>query len=216
MQLRDLTIIDSHFCRQMTAVYCCCHDLHQVLPSATWLMRWCGVQHIAHVHAAIRSALDAFASEAASLAASDSLKPAALAALVERLRFLRAVCSYHSASEDDVLFPAVRYDARKETSEGGIAGSTLTSSMPSPGVPCTPQAVNQRRQNHFVLELWYRLAVPILQRNAGTDRTPLVLLAGCSALSMRQLTAWRLRRTTSMRARCWRTSAASSVMCAPP
>ncbi len=65
-------------------------------------------QHIAHVHAAIRSALDAFASEAASLAGSDSLKPSALAALVERLRFLRAVCSYHSASEDDVLFPAVR------------------------------------------------------------------------------------------------------------
>lgn len=61
------------------------------------------------MHAAIRSALDAFASEAASLAGSNkSLKPAALAALVERLRFLRAVCSYHSASEDDVLFPAVR------------------------------------------------------------------------------------------------------------
>ena len=67
------------------------------------------LQHIAHVHAAIRSALDAFASEAASLAGSESLKPAALAALVERLRFLRAVCSYHSASEDDVLFPAVRW-----------------------------------------------------------------------------------------------------------
>ena len=67
------------------------------------------MQHIAHVHAAIRSALDAFASEAASLQGSESLKPAALAALVERLRFLRAVCSYHSASEDDVLFPAVRW-----------------------------------------------------------------------------------------------------------
>ena len=70
------------------------------------------------MHAAIRSALDAFASEAASLAASDSLKPAVLAALVERLRFLRAVCSYHSASEDDVLFPAVRYDAPGEIRPG--------------------------------------------------------------------------------------------------
>ena len=70
------------------------------------------MQHITHVHAAIRSALDAFASEAASLAGSESLKPATLVALVERLRFLRAVCSYHSASEDDVLFPAVRWISR--------------------------------------------------------------------------------------------------------
>ena len=81
----------------MISASCCCSQFPV-----------CAVQHIAHVHAAIRSALDAFASEAASLAGSESLKPAALAALVERLRFLRAVCSYHSASEDDVLFPAVR------------------------------------------------------------------------------------------------------------
>lgn len=68
------------------------------------------LQHIAHVHAAIRSALDAFAAGAAALTAADTERVCAdgLAALVERLRFLRAVCTYHSASEDDVVFPAVR------------------------------------------------------------------------------------------------------------
>jgi hypothetical protein len=67
-------------------------------------------QHIAHVHAAIRSALDAFAAEAAALAITGGggARSEPLAALVERLRFLRAVCTYHSASEDDVVFPAVR------------------------------------------------------------------------------------------------------------
>ena len=94
------------------------------------------MQHIAHVHAAIRSALDAFASEAASLAASDSLKPAALAALVERLRFLRAVCSYHSASEDDVLFPAVRCDAPQEIRTVRVCRQYSDASpMPSSGAP---------------------------------------------------------------------------------
>ena len=66
------------------------------------------LQHICHVHAAIRSALDAFAAEAAALSSHDVLKPDALSILAERLRFLRAVCTYHSASEDDVVFPAVR------------------------------------------------------------------------------------------------------------
>lgn len=65
-------------------------------------------QHIAHVHAAIRSALDAFAAEAAALSSCAALTPDALSVLAERLRFLRAVCTYHSASEDDVVFPAVR------------------------------------------------------------------------------------------------------------
>lgn len=60
------------------------------------------------MHAAIRSALDAFAAEAAALSSHDVLKPDALSILAERLRFLRAVCTYHSASEDDVVFPAVR------------------------------------------------------------------------------------------------------------
>ena len=47
---------------------------------------------------------------AAALTAADTERVCAdgLAALVERLRFLRAVCTYHSASEDDVVFPAVR------------------------------------------------------------------------------------------------------------
>ncbi len=66
------------------------------------------LQHIAHVHAAIRSALDAFAAEAAALSSCDALTPDALSVLAERLRFLRAVCTYHSASEDDVVFPAAR------------------------------------------------------------------------------------------------------------
>ncbi len=65
-------------------------------------------QHITHLHAAIRSALDAFAAEAAALRTGGALGAAALAALVERHRFLRAVCAFHSASEDDVVFPAAR------------------------------------------------------------------------------------------------------------
>ena len=47
--------------------------------------------------------------EAAALRAGGGLTAAALAALVERHRFLRAVCAFHSASEDDVVFPAARY-----------------------------------------------------------------------------------------------------------
>ena len=103
------------FTRRPTAETCLNDSRHTMRESKCSrqeeiLMLPCAAQHIAHVHAAIRSALDAFASEAASLAGSnESLKPAALGALVERLRFLRAVCSYHSASEDDVLFPAVRW-----------------------------------------------------------------------------------------------------------
>ena len=32
-----------------------------------------------------------------------------LKALVEKHRFLRSVCTFHSASEDEVLLPAARY-----------------------------------------------------------------------------------------------------------
>ena len=67
-----------------------------------------GAQHITHLHAAIRSALDAFAAEAAALRAGGGLTAGALAALVERHRFVRAVCAFHSASENDVVFPAAR------------------------------------------------------------------------------------------------------------
>ena len=65
-------------------------------------------QHITHLHAAIRSALDAFAAEAAALRGGGALTAGALAALVERHRFVRAVCAFHSASENDVVFPAAR------------------------------------------------------------------------------------------------------------
>ncbi|KAK9840584.1 hypothetical protein WJX81_003072 [Elliptochloris bilobata] len=75
------------------------------------------LQHITHLHAAIRSALDAFAAEAAALRAGGGLTSAALAALVERHRFLRAVCAFHSASENDVVFPAARRLAGREGGE---------------------------------------------------------------------------------------------------
>jgi iron-sulfur cluster repair protein YtfE (RIC family) len=72
------------------------------------------------VHAAIRSALDAFAAAAAALLTCEVPRPDALAILAERLRFLRAVCTYHSASEDDVVFPAVRRVARVQFLAGAL------------------------------------------------------------------------------------------------
>jgi hypothetical protein len=66
------------------------------------------MQHITHLHGAIRSALDSFAAEAREVLKSGSCGSATLAALAERHRFLRNVCIFHSASENDVLFPVAR------------------------------------------------------------------------------------------------------------
>lgn len=64
------------------------------------------------MHDAIRSSLASFAAEARSLEVALSpggaLGGRQLGSLLERHRFLRAMCSCHSASETDVLFPAAR------------------------------------------------------------------------------------------------------------
>ena len=67
------------------------------------------MQDIVHLHGAIRAALHGFASDVRSLQSfPDGVDAAQLAALVERHRFLRSVCMFHAASEDEVLFPAAR------------------------------------------------------------------------------------------------------------
>lgn len=65
-------------------------------------------QEISYLHTAIRSAMQSFTSEAKALKEKREFSSAQLSALVDRHRFLRSVCSYHSASEDEVLFPALR------------------------------------------------------------------------------------------------------------
>ena len=67
------------------------------------------LQDIVHLHGAIRAALHGFAGDIRRLQSSaDGVDSTQLAALVERHRFLRAVCTFHAASEDEVLFPAAR------------------------------------------------------------------------------------------------------------
>ncbi len=80
-----------------------------------------------HIHDAIRASLASFAAEARGLELA--LGPGAasggcqLGSLLERHRFLRAVCSCHSASETEVLFPAARVLAE------GTATSMKVSSL---------------------------------------------------------------------------------------
>lgn len=69
-------------------------------------------QEVLHIHDAIRGNLASFAAEARSLEVALSpggaLGASQLGSLVERHRFLRAVCSCHTASESYVLLPAAR------------------------------------------------------------------------------------------------------------
>ena len=66
------------------------------------------LQEILYLHAAIRTAMEAFASEARALQQEGGCTSKQLNALVDRHRFLRSVCTYHQASEDEVLFPAAK------------------------------------------------------------------------------------------------------------
>jgi hypothetical protein len=57
-------------------------------------------------HASIKGALEAFVAEAAALQASrGGVSAAQLAGLVERHRFLRSVCAFHTYSEEEVRAP---------------------------------------------------------------------------------------------------------------
>ncbi len=106
------------------------------------------LREILHLHAAIRSALSAFADEARALRAAaagapgGAPAPAQLAALVERHRFLRAVCLSHAASEDEVVFPALRrLAARRAAATAAAAGGP----GPAAGAP-TPAAAPPRHR----------------------------------------------------------------------
>jgi len=66
------------------------------------------LQEILYLHAAIRTAMEAFTAEARALQKRGGFTSAQLGALVDRHRFLRSVCTYHQASEDEVLFPAAK------------------------------------------------------------------------------------------------------------
>ncbi|KAF8062684.1 zinc finger protein BRUTUS-like [Scenedesmus sp. PABB004] len=68
---------------------------------------WPPLRCIVLFHHSIRGALEVFAAEAAALQAQAGVTPGQLAGLVERHRFLRSVCMFHTASEEEVMFPAV-------------------------------------------------------------------------------------------------------------
>jgi hypothetical protein len=53
-------------------------------------------------HHSIRGALEVFTSEAAALQAQAGVTAGQLAGLVERHRFLRSVCMFHTLSEEEV------------------------------------------------------------------------------------------------------------------
>lgn len=61
---------------------------------------------IIHVHRSLATALNHFVSEAKSLEFED-VNSVKLASLVEKHRFLRAVCRFHMLSEEEVMFPEV-------------------------------------------------------------------------------------------------------------
>jgi len=65
--------------------------------------QWPPLKGIVLFHESIKGALEAFATEAAALqAAPGGVSPAQLAGLVERHRFLRSVCAFHTHSEEEV------------------------------------------------------------------------------------------------------------------
>lgn len=73
------------------------------------------LREIMYFHQAIRSALSSFAGEARTLRGSEGgVSPAQLTALLERHRFIRAVCLFHSSSEDEIVFPALRRVATRD------------------------------------------------------------------------------------------------------
>ena len=65
------------------------------------------LKEVVYFHQAIRSAMSSFAEEAKLLNSSVGVSPEQLQALAERHRFIRAVCHFHSTSEDDILFPVL-------------------------------------------------------------------------------------------------------------
>lgn len=66
------------------------------------------LKEIIHIHRTIVRALDEFACEARTLQARSDVTGVQVASLVERHRFLRSVCMFHTISEEEVMYPEVR------------------------------------------------------------------------------------------------------------
>ena len=64
-------------------------------------------------------------------AAPPPAPPPQLSALVERHRFIRAVCRFHSASEEEIVFPALA--AMRAGGAGGEAGPQQAASAAEQG-----------------------------------------------------------------------------------
>ncbi|WIA20871.1 hypothetical protein OEZ85_005220 [Tetradesmus obliquus] len=69
--------------------------------------QWPPLRGIVLFHHSIRGALEVFAAEAAALQQQAGVSAGQLAGLVERHRFLRSVCMFHTLSEEEVMFPEV-------------------------------------------------------------------------------------------------------------
>ncbi|KAL2642312.1 hypothetical protein R1flu_009899 [Riccia fluitans] len=72
------------------------------------------INELYYWHNAIRKELFEFSEETRRMKRSGSLLPADLSSFVERLEFLAEVCTFHSAAEDKVLFPAVNRKVKHE------------------------------------------------------------------------------------------------------
>ena len=88
-----------------------------------------------HIHAAIRLALKEFVEETSALeAAAAKGGPGAglgqqngadsLASLFEQYRFLRAMCTFHSSSENETVLCAQRLEGAQQQGEEGAAGAS--------------------------------------------------------------------------------------------
>eukprot|EP00192_Tetraselmis_astigmatica_P000948 CAMPEP_0117679692 /NCGR_PEP_ID=MMETSP0804-20121206/17947_1 /TAXON_ID=1074897 /ORGANISM="Tetraselmis astigmatica, Strain CCMP880" /LENGTH=1249 /DNA_ID=CAMNT_0005489125 /DNA_START=485 /DNA_END=4234 /DNA_ORIENTATION=- len=73
------------------------------------------VMLLRHIHSAISSAVKEFAEEAVSLQANGTLQGSQLATLLEQYRFLRAVCTFHSHSENETMLPIVKRVANQQS-----------------------------------------------------------------------------------------------------
>ncbi|GAX84312.1 hypothetical protein CEUSTIGMA_g11734.t1 [Chlamydomonas eustigma] len=78
--------------------------------SSSMINRPAALKDILHIHNSICSALYRFREEISALRYKESadVGTAKWNALVEKYRFLRSVCLFHTASEEEVMYPAVR------------------------------------------------------------------------------------------------------------
>lgn len=86
------------------------------------------LRDILYLHQAIRSALEAFVHDAQQLTRAGAVSSTQLSALVDKHRFLRAICTCHSTSEEEVVFPAARQLSR--TTSDAASDTTTEALLP--------------------------------------------------------------------------------------